>query len=44
MVVSCSVDGCVDAQEEDCDELSSKLSSHFLVKLYLPTNIYTTMQ
>ena len=30
MVLSCLVDGCVDAQEEDDDELGSKLFSHFL--------------
>ena len=32
MVLSCLVDGCVDAQEED-DELGSKSSSHFFETL-----------
>ena len=36
MVLSCLVDGCVDAQGEDGNELGgSKSSSHFLGKLYL---------
>ena len=42
MVLSGSADGCVDAQEEDSDELAANRPA-ISWKSNLPTNIYTTM-